>query len=449
MITSDLRLPLAGAAILLPVLALLSPAASFGAPAETVAPDTAQTTAAAPLQLSEAEPTGRRGLNDSVGTAERIGEFGTSAPANNRVRMTGELSQPDDTDRFAVQLRPGDVVGASVSGSADVIGVAKPDGTVRVRGVNADSAYDYPPSSPLPRGGNSNIAYVAEEAGWYSVEVAGATTGAYTLTLEVYRPGTEGDTGRTQTVLLDFRGGNVDTRPLGTMLARGIPNAVLSPMSSFLPLWNIPLAEQVRLEEAVIATVKENLQTEVQDGALNPRVSVEVLNARTHPELVGQENVSQVYVAGRATESRVGGVGIAQYIDPGNFSHEDLALIHLSSFSGAANPANRVTLNNHLTAASDRVKFVGTALGNVISHEVGHTLGLFHTDPENDINGIIDAGDHLAVTQYGLGPDRVGGTPDDVNMRFGVDDYLPTGPGQGLTGTQNAKNVIAWAYAGH
>ncbi|WP_435747663.1 hypothetical protein [Microbacterium sp. PMB16] len=443
-----MRIRLAGAVVLLSLAGLAAPAVSAGAAAQTDVSVRGQTTASAPFTYREAEPAGRSGRNDSTVTAERISAFGTSAPRNNRLQLTGQLSQTSDADYFAVQLRPGDVLGASVTGSANIIGVTMPDGTERVRGIAADSAYDYPPSSPLPRGGNSNIAYVAEQAGWYAVEVAGASTGTYTLTLEAYRPGTESDTGRTQTVLIDFRGGTVDTRPLGTLLAKGVAAANLSPLTSFLPLWGIPASAQNQLEETVIATVRANLQTEVQAGALNPRVNVVVLNARTHPELVGQTNVSQVHVAGKASESQVGGSGIAQYIDPGNFSHEDLALVQVGSFSGPANPENRATLNNFLHASSDRVKFVGTALGNIVSHEIGHTIGLFHTDPDNDVHGIIDSGGRLAATQYGLGADGIGGTADDVNTRFGIDSYLPNSADNGLTGTQNSQNVVAWAYAG-
>ncbi len=41
-------------------------------------------------------------------------------------------------------------------------------------GIGTDASSLYPPTSPLIGGGNTAIAYVAEEAGWYSVQVSGA-----------------------------------------------------------------------------------------------------------------------------------------------------------------------------------------------------------------------------------------------------------------------------------
>ena len=47
------------------------------------------------------------------------------------------------------------------------------------------------------------------------------------------------------------------------------------------------------------------------------------------------------------------------------------------------NPVRDASLNFYLDGSSKRVRFVGTALGNVVSHEIGHYIGSFHVDQFN------------------------------------------------------------------
>lgn len=347
-------------------------------------------------------------------------------------------SQRLDADYYSVRLRPGDVVGSTSEGSATGLTVRTPSGEQRVGGIGTDASSLYPPTSPLPGGGNTTIAYVAEEAGWYSVQVSGGT-GAYDVTVEGYRPGTQGDRGRTQTVLLDFAPGRVNT---GTWGGPGVRS--VSPFSAFVPQWGIARADARRLENRVVNVVRRNLQTELQAGGLNPAVNVQVLNARTNPELIGQENVSRIYVAGTIAESGISTIGIAQYIDPGNYGHQDEAIVLLDVLSAAAGPAS--SLNTFMNAASDRVAFVSEAVGNVVAHEVGHTIGNYHTDNADEVGNMMDSGGaNFATNLYGVGPDGIGGTADDANVQFVTDTYAPV---EGFTGLEDTLNVSAWAYSG-
>ena len=97
---------------------------------------------------------------------------GEGAEGNYRVSIAAARV---DADYYAVQLRPGDVVGAVANGSADGLSITKPDGTRMVGAVGLDASFLYPPTSPLPGGGNTTLAYVAEEAGWYAIQVDGST----------------------------------------------------------------------------------------------------------------------------------------------------------------------------------------------------------------------------------------------------------------------------------
>ncbi|PUA81756.1 hypothetical protein C7S10_06730 [Nocardioides currus] len=347
-------------------------------------------------------------------------------------------SQQLDADFYSVRLRPGDTIGATSGGGATGLTVRTPAGEQRVGGIETDASSLYPPTSPLPGGGNTTIAYVAEEAGWYSVEVSGLV-GDYEVTVEGYRPGTQGDRGRTQTVLLDFAPGRVNT---GTWGGPGVRS--VSPFASFVPLWGIPRASARQVENKVLAGVKANLDAELEAGGLNPNVNVEVLNARTNPELIGQENVSHIYVAGTIAESGISTIGIAQYIDPGNYGHQDEAIVLLDVLSAPAGPAS--SLNTFMTAASDRVKFVSAAVSNVVAHEVGHTIGNYHTDNADEVGNMMDSGGaNFATNLYGVGPDGIGGTADDANVAFVTDTYAPV---EGFTGLENTLNVSAWAYSG-
>ncbi|MEO9325765.1 PPC domain-containing protein [Nocardioides sp. C4-1] len=337
-----------------------------------------------------------------------------------------------DRDAYAVKLRPGDVVGGVANGQADELTVYRPDGSQAVGAPGTDASSLYAPESPLPGGGNTTFGYVAEEAGWYVIDVAGLT-GAYSVQIEGYRPGAQLDRNKNQTVLLDFEGGRVNT---GLWGGPGVRE--LSPFSAFLGKWGITRDRERALINRITTVVRANLE-EVGDGGLNdPRVTV--VNSRTHPELRGKENVSRVVVGGTIDQSGISTIGIAQYIDPGNYGHEDTALVLLDVLSDPTGPAS---LNTYLTAASDREKFVANGVGNVTAHEIGHMIGSYHTDNASETVNLMDSGGANFQNLFGVGPDGIGGTADDPNVRFVEDTYSPV---EGFTGTEDTQNVTAWAY---
>jgi hypothetical protein len=347
-------------------------------------------------------------------------------------------AQQVDADYYSVRLRPGDVIGGVANGVANGLAITTPSGEERVSAVGLDASSLYPPTSPLPGGGNTTLAYVAEEAGWYAIQATGGT-GAYDLTVEGYRPGTQGDSGRRQTVLLDFAPGRVNTGIWG-----GPGTRELSPFSAFIAKWGLSRTQERQIENKITNTVRANIQEEVEEAGLNDSVNVDVVTTRTNPELEGKPNVSHVYVAGTIAESGINTIGIAQYIDPGNYGHEDEAIILLDVLSNPAGPIS--SLNTFMNASSDRMKFVTNAVGNVVSHEIGHTIGNYHTDFSNDVHNIMDSGGgFFAENLYGVGPDMIGGTADDENTMFETDTYSPA---EGFTGLENTLNVTAWGYAG-
>jgi hypothetical protein len=329
-----------------------------------------------------------------------------------------------DVDTYAVNLRAGDVVGGSVAGSGSVLALNDPRGR-EVQGSTQDASYIYPPSSPLPGGGNAVADHVAAQNGLHYVTVIG-TEGRYDVTLEVYRSGPE-TAAAVPTLFLDFDGQRVNTAPFGGSGVRE-----LSPLTAFLGRWGIPAAQYDALQDRIVATVVENVRRDLAGAR------VRVLNSRDHADPFGGPNVSRLIVGGTVRQSGIDTIGIAQSIDPGNFETEETALILLDYVSDP--PDAPYSFNAYIDATSDKVRFVGTALGNVISHEAGHLVGSYHVDQLNRRLNLMDQGGNFPLL-YGVGPDGVGGTADDPDVDFGWDVFDPD---EGFTGLENTAARTLW-----
>jgi hypothetical protein len=165
---------------------------------------------------------------------------------------------------------------------------------------------------------------------------------------------------------------------------------------------------------------------------------VVVLNSRDNADPFGQPNVSRLIVGGTIDQAGVDTIGISQSIDPGNFAREETALILLDVVSGPAD--DDASFNHYLRAKSDRLKFVGTALGNIVSHEAGHFTGSFHVDQFNNVLNLMDQGGNFPLL-YAVGKDGVGGTADDPDVDYGPDLWNPS---EGFTGTENTAVRTLW-----
>jgi len=352
---------------------------------------------------------------------------GSEGPYNLLVRLATA-----DVDVYAVNLRKGDTLGASVTGSATFITVYDP-AERNVHGSNQDGTFLYPPQSPLPGGGNAVTDHVAAVDGWHYIAVTGGV-GSYDITVEAYRPGLQGQPVQ-QTIFLDFDGARVNTGIFGGPGVR-----TLSPFRAFIAKWGLTNADENALIDGIVAEVKENLKQDMIASGLNDSFRLRVLNSRDNADPFGQDNVSRLIVGGTIDESGLSTIGIAQFIDPGNFSQEDTALILLDVLSGSPEEWGEATLNNYLTPASDRVAFVSQAVGNVVSHEAGHFFGNWHTENADDIANLQDQGGENFALLFGVGPDGVGGTADDPDVDFGEDAYDAE---EGFTGTENTLARIA------
>ncbi|WP_369187894.1 PPC domain-containing protein [Streptomyces sp. R08] len=344
--------------------------------------------------------------------------------------------QGGDEDVYGVDLKAGDVVGATVTGSGHHLSFYDSAGT-ELMGSTIDASGSYSPASPLPGGGNATVDLVAPRAGRYFLAVSNGV-GAYHAELEAYRPGTEVEPkGTVQTLFLDFDGARVNTSIFGS----GGAQHDLSPLSAFLPGWGLGPADENKVIDAVVASVKENIAADLAKKGTNPHFAVRVLNSRDNPDPFGRPNVSRVVVGGTIAESGIPTIGISSAIDPGNYGHEDTALVLLDLLSAAAPNPN--SLNTYLGPQSDKIGFIGRGLGNIITHEIGHYSGNWHTDQFDDTANLMDQGGNIAQ-MLGVGADGIGGTADDVDVDFTTDSYTPQEP---FTGFEDTLDTTAWGYS--
>jgi hypothetical protein len=344
--------------------------------------------------------------------------------------LTITLAFPD-RDLYAMDLRGGDTIGASVSGVGTRLVVRDPVGR-EVMGSDQDASFLFAPNSPLPGGGNALATHVAATSGRYSLEIVGSA-GRYDVTLEAYRPGSEAKKdGKQQTLFLDFDGARVNTAIWGGPGVRQ-----LSALQGFLGRWGLSSADEPALIDAIVRSVDESLHNDLHARSANPDFDVIIKNSEDHADPFGKDNVFRVIVGGTIEQSGISTIGIAQFIDPGNFGLEDSAVVLLDILS---DPSGAAALNTYITPASDKIEFIGRAIGNVVAHEAGHLLGNYHTDTFNAVPNLMDAGGNFPGL-FGVGPDNIGGTADDVDYDFGEDTLFPS---EGFTGTEDTLNTSAW-----
>jgi hypothetical protein len=152
-----------------------------------------------------------------------------------------------------------------------------------------------------------------------------------------------------QTLMLDFDGGVVTIPPLGMMTLAPFDAADISP-----------------LYEGETETVKNRIREIFEQNY--GRFNVTVLTTDDPPPPPG-EMYSTIYFGGFDR----GAFGLAEGVDLYNVDCCDDALIFTESFTPS------------VFFGVPSAEEVGTAIGNVGSHEAGHVLGLNHTDDDLDL----------------------------------------------------------------
>jgi hypothetical protein len=387
-------------------------------------------------------------------------------PVSFRIKGTIDTG---DVDRFSMELNAGDVVGAVATDTSGI------DPRMRLTDSNGDLVIEnddktfgfqhFPTPLPKPddgeRKGDSIIRVVMPVAGIYTLEVGGedGTTGRYRLDLMVARPGIEAyPVGKRQIVYVDFSGPKVNTEKF-----YGNGTKKLSPMRDFLVHWGLTLADENAVIDAVLATIRENLYTEIAGGVNGDYATsgtpgefgIEIRNSRDHADTFGTDPlVTRLVISGTEAEAGINVWAIAQSVDVGNFNTGEEALVLLDRFAGLKPTPPGQNLNSYpIAPGSTKIQLVGRALGNAGSHELGHTFGCWHTEWDNLVVDMMDQGGPIGLVGYGaaaVGWDGVFGTGDDFNKAFGVDAYVLVnkigGPGL-FRGVNDTLSTVSFGLA--
>ncbi|MFQ5412455.1 MAG: hypothetical protein ACE5EC_09145, partial [Phycisphaerae bacterium] len=272
------------------------------------------------------------------------------------------------------------------------------------------------------------------------------STGSYTLQIRSRRPSaeTELNASEQQIIFLDFDGASINANDI---FGFGSTNATLSPLSDFLPRWGLLPTDEDAVIDAIIAAFEENfdslrlatLNGDRDTDNTNGHFDIEIQNSRDDTDVFDQPvvepNFSRIIIGGTIDELGIGTIGIAQFIDPGNFSREDTAVVLLDLLS--ASPGDPNSLNQfNLSGGMSKIDLIGVGVGNVAAHEAGHYLGCWHTNNGLDQSGfcslnftpnLMDTGGCIEEI-VGVGNDFQFGTADDINVGFVGDAYEPFEP---------------------
>ncbi len=400
------------------------------------------------MSLANALPLGT--LSSKVPIVNVAGDLGPQV-------LIPVLGNNPDVDWYRADLRGGDIIDVRLEGIQGVVfdvtmmdstgqEIAGSQGSVAPLGIPQFSPYG--PGSPLSVDGNVSFAYTAPATGTYYFRVADGF-GAYSLGLKAYRPTIEKMAiGATQKVFVDFNGATVDLATFGLPLGTGR----LSPMTNYFAQAGLQRSDEALFVQTFMNYLKENfddLATTGNNGrrsltGVNGQFDIEFTNSFEHPDPGFDPMVTRLIVSGDASQlGNLAARGISNSVDMGNFQTNGIVVVLPDVYM---NPASGDFIGA-VPRAANRTLLDATAkaMAATASHELGHSFGAFHQDNSNSVITLMDSGGlPIGPSRMGVGPDGIYGTPDDIDIDFGPDDYAPV---EGNIGIENTATLLAFALS--
>ena len=202
-------------------------------------------------------------------------------------------------------------------------------------------AFDFTPGA----GGTASdrtFSFQIPEAGTYAVMVQGSLMSNYELIITI-DTGTQGDRRPApyeQNILLELNGGFSDW---------------FAVERTHLDEFNVDIIGFKGFENQIISIIIEEVTQDFAEAGITVNVSIDPA------DFVGEE-FTTVFLT--STLGPSGLLGIAETLDPQNQSKSDESIVFIQAFAGFFAPGQVVEL--------------ATAIADVVSHEIGHTLGLRH-----------------------------------------------------------------------
>lgn len=347
------------------------------------------------------------------------------------VDIQAKIDAPFDVDWLRFEAGEGDTIGVAVlavdSNNVDtMVSVADETGHILLRNrYHSGITTNYPPESPLPAAKNTTdaaLSYSFPKAGTYYLKINGeaASNGTYRAQIRLRHPALRERTlGTCQALFLDFDGVKA-FKAREIFGVKALAETDLTPFGAFLGRWGIPASKEGELTKRISGEVRKIFDSLIEGTGCK----IDITNSSEHPDTFGGAEVSRVIVGGTVAEFGISTIGLSQYVDPGNFSANDTAVVLLDALSEpATNPNSILSLQRASNfSVEDAVVHV---VARVIVHEACHFLGCWHTDNGSDRASLADEGSNLS-NLAGVGHDRRLGTGDDVVVAICDDCFAET-----------------------